>query len=67
MKVVVLVEGRTNVEAVTGSKVPIIARVGLVVGEDFVSKGAKWCEIVATGTVELLPGGDVSIQCALAE
>ena len=67
VKSVVVVEGGVNVEAVTVPKVPRLASVGLVVDDEFASKGAKWCGIVAMGDVEVLPGGDGRIQCGLAE
>ena len=63
----VAVEGRAYVESVTGLKVPRLARVGLVVDEDFASKGAKWCDIVTMRAVEVLSGGDGRIQCGLAD
>ena len=67
VKAAVLVEGEAAVEAVTGPKVPRLARVGLVVNEYFSSKGSKWCGIVAMGNVQVIPGGDGRIQCGLAE
>ena len=60
-----MVEGRADVETITGTKVPRLACVGLVVDEDFSSKGAKWCGIVAMGDIEVLPGGNGRIQCVL--
>ena len=41
MKPAVVVEGGADVEAVTVPKLPTLARFGLVVGEDFSSKGSK--------------------------
>ena len=62
-----MVEVRLDVEAVTGPKVPRLARVGLVVDDNFASKGAKWCGIVAMEDIELTPDRDGRIQCGLAE
>ena len=56
-----MLEGGADVEAIPGTKVPRIARIGLVAYEDFASKGDKWCGIVTMGEVEVLPGGDGSI------
>ena len=67
MKAVVVVEGGANIEAVTGPKVPSLASFGIVVDEEFESKGAKWCGLVAMGAVELLPGRYGRIQCGLVE
>ena len=67
MKAEVVVEVGANVEAVMGSKVLIIASVGLVVDEEFSSKGSKWCGVVAMGDVEVLPGIGGRISCGLAE
>ena len=53
-----MMEGGDDVEAVTGPKFRRLACVGLVVDEDFSSKGAKWCGIVAMGDIEVLPGGN---------
>ena len=44
-------EFRSYVEAVTGSKAPRIASVGLVVDEEFKSEGDKWCSVLAMGSV----------------
>ena len=41
MKSSVVVEGGANVEATTGLKVPRLARVGLVVNEDFHPRGPR--------------------------
>ena len=67
VKAAVVVEGRSNVEAITGTKVTRLASVGIVVDEEFVSKGVNWCGVVAMGAVEVIPGGDVRIQCGLVE
>ena len=61
MEAELVLEGGADVEAIPGTKVPRIARIGLVVDEDFESKGDKWCGIVTMGEVEVLPGGDGSI------
>ena len=60
-------EGGAHVESVAGTKFPRLVCVGLVVDEEFVSKGAKWCGIVAMGAVEVLPGRYGSIQCILVD
>ena len=67
MKSAVVVEGKTDVESVTRTKVPRLASVGLVAYEVFASKGAKWCDVVAIGDVKVCPGGDGWIQCGLVE
>ena len=67
MKSAVVVEGGADLEAVTGPKVPRLAIVVLVVDEDPVSKGGKWCGAVSKGYVEVLPGGDGRIQCCLED
>ena len=67
VKAEVVVEVGANVEAVMGSKVLIIASVGLVVDEEFSSKGTKWCGIVAMEAIELTPDRYGRIQCGLAE
>ena len=41
MKTAVVVEGGAVVEAVTGKKVPRLARVGIVVDEGFASRWVK--------------------------
>ena len=43
MKAAVVVEDGADVEAVTGLKVPRLVSVGLVVDENFASKGDKCC------------------------
>ena len=67
MKAAVVVEGGADVEAATGPKFPRLAGVGLVVGDYFATKGSKWCGVIDMGSVEVLPGGDLGIQCSLAE
>ena len=67
MKSAVVVEGGAYVEAVTGPKVPRLASIGLVGDDDFASKGAKLCGVVAMGDVEVLPGRDGRIQCGLVD
>ena len=67
MKAAVVVEDRANVEAVTGLKFPRLVSVGLVVDENFASKGDNWWGVVAMGAVEVLPGGDGRIQCFLVD
>ena len=67
MKASVVVEGGADVGAVTGPKFPRLARVGLVMNEDFVSKGAKWCGIIDMWVIKVLLGGDEGIQCGLVE
>ena len=62
-----MVEGRADVEAVTGAKLPRISSVGLVVDKNFASKGGKWCGVVAIGAVEVLPGGYGRIKFSLVE
>ena len=62
-----MVEGRADVEAVMGAKLPRLASVGLVVDKNFASKGGKWCGVVAIGAVEVLPGGYGRIQCGMTE
>ena len=57
MEAEVVVEVGENVETITGTKVPRLARIGFVVDKDFVSKGAKWCGILTVGAVEVPPGG----------
>ena len=67
MKSAVVMEGGADVEAVAVPKVPRLTSVGIAMDEDFVSKGSKWCGVVATGAVELLPVRDGRIQCGLVE
>ena len=67
MKALVVVEGGADVEAVMVPKVPRLAIVGIVVGEEISTKGGKWCGIVAIGAVKVLPGIDGRIQCDLEE
>ena len=55
-----------DVEAITSLKVPRLVSVGIVVDDDFASKGDKWCGVVAMGANELLLGRDGRIRCDLA-
>ena len=48
-------KGRTCVESVTSALVPGFSVASIVVDDYFATHGAKWCEILIKGSMELLP------------
>ena len=57
-KAAVVVEGRSDLEAVTGAEVPRLACVDLVVDENLAAKWAKRYGIEVVRVIEICPSGD---------
>ena len=66
MKTSVVLEGRTDVEAVAAAEVPRFAGAGFVVDKNFAPSGADGSGIIVEGSIEVSPCGFGRIEHGLA-
>ena len=62
-----MVEGGDDVETVARPEVSGLVRIGIVMDENLAAEWAEWGGILAMGTVEVFPSGDVWIERGWAE